>query len=106
MVTFDDFSQLDIRIGTIVSAEKVEGLDKLLVLQIDLGDEKRQILAGIAEWYAPEDLVGIQIPILVNLEPRTIRGHESQGMMLAADVDGKPLFLSPTEEVPSGSIVR
>lgn len=104
-ITFDDFKKLDIRIGTIVVAEKVEGADKLLRIELDMGDEKRQIVSGIAEFYAPEDLVGKQIPILTNLEPRTFRGVESHGMMLAAD-DGRPMLLHPQVKVSAGSVVR
>jgi len=106
MITFDDFKKLDIRIGKIVSAEKVEGTDKLLKLEIDLGSEKRQLVAGVAEVYAPDQLIGREVPVLLNLEPRSIRGVESQGMILAADADGKPVLLHPEREVPPGSIVR
>ena len=104
-ISFDDFKKLDIRIGTIVVAERIEGADKLLRLEIDLGSEKKQILAGIAQWYTPDDLVGKQIPILANLEPRMMRGLESQGMMLAAH-DGRPILLHPQEKITAGSIVR
>jgi methionine--tRNA ligase beta chain len=106
MITHDDFKKLDIRIGTIVSAESVKGTDKLLKLEIDFGTEKRQIVAGIAETYQPDHLIGKEIPVLLNLEPRNIRGVESQGMILAADADGKPILLHPDRQVPSGSIVR
>ena len=106
MITFDDFKKLDIRVGKIVAAEKVMGTDKLLKLEIDLGVEKRQLVAGIAESYLPEQLIGREVPVLVNLEPRSIRGIESQGMVLAASVDGKPVLLHPDSEVPPGSIIR
>jgi len=106
MITFDDFKKLDIRVGKIVAAEKVMGTDKLLKLEIDLGVEKRQLVAGIAESYLPEQLIGREVPVLVNLEPRNIRGVESQGMVLAASVDGKPVLLHPDTEVPPGSIIR
>lgn len=106
MVTFEDFAKLDIKVGTIVSVEKVEDADKLLKLEVDFGDEKRQIVSGIAQWYEPEDLVGKQIPVLVNLEPRTFRGIESQGMILAVETDGKAVLLEPLEEVPAGSKIR
>lgn len=106
-ISFDEFTKLDVRIGTIVGASRIEGADKLLKLIIDLGSEKRQILAGIAEYVRdPATLVGKQIPILVNLEPRMMRGHESQGMMLAADGAGKPVLLKPVKKIPNGSIVR
>lgn len=107
MITLDDFKKLDIRIGTVVSAEKVADADKLVRLVFDIGGEKRQIMAGIAEFVSdPSGLIGKQMPILVNLEPRMFRGNESAGMIIAADVDGRPVFLHPTQDVPAGSIVK
>ncbi len=106
MITFDDFKKLDIRIGRVISSEKIEGADKLLKLEVDFGTEKRQIVAGIAEVYTPEQMLGKEIPVLTNLEPRKIRGIESQGMILAVDVNGKPILLHPEREVMPGSIVR
>lgn len=106
MVTFDEFKKLRIRIGLIVEAERIEGTDKLLRLQVDFGDEKRQIISGIAEFYKPEQLVGKQFPFLVNLEPRIIRGVESQGMILGIDGGKKIVLLKPQKKVPSGSFVR
>ena len=106
MITFDDFKKLDIRIGKILAAEKVEGTEKLLRLEIDFGLEKRQVVAGMAETYQFEQLIGREVPVLMNLEPRSIRGIESQGMILAADNSGKPVLLQPDGEVPPGSIVR
>jgi methionine--tRNA ligase beta chain len=106
MITFDDFKKMDIRIGRIVGAQKVPDTDKLMQLEIDLGTEKRQVVAGIAEYYDPDHLVGMSIPVLLNLEPRKIRGIESQGMILAADDSGRPVLLSPEQEVPPGSIIR
>ncbi len=103
MATIDDFQKLAIKIGTIRSAEKVEGSSKLLKLDVDLGHEKRQILAGIGEKYKPEDLKGKQIPILANLEPRMLMGLESQGMILAVDVNSEPFLLSPDKKVANGS---
>jgi len=106
MITFDDFKKLDIRIGKILAAEKVDGTDKLLKLEIDFGIEKRELVAGIAEIYQPEQLIGKEIPVLMNLEPRTIRGILSQGMILAADVEGKPVLIQPDNDIPPGSIIR
>lgn len=106
MITFDDFKKLEIRIGKILSAERVEGTDKLLKLEIDFGAEKRQIVAGIAESYQPEQIIGKKVPVLMNLEPRSIRGVESQGMILAADNAGKPVLMHPDRDVPPGSVVR
>jgi methionine--tRNA ligase beta chain len=106
VITFDDFKKLDIRIGKVVAAEKVTGTDKLLKLEVDLGTEKRQLIAGIAGAYSPEQIIGKEIPVLMNLEPRTIRGIESHGMILAVDVAGEPVIIHPEKEVPPGSIIR
>ncbi len=106
MIKFEEFQKLDLKIGKIVSAKKVEKADKLLKLKVDLGEEKRQIVAGIAKFYQPEDLVGREIVVVVNLEPRTLMGLESQGMLLAADNEGKPVLLKPDEEVPPGTKIR
>jgi len=106
MITFDDFKKLDIRVGKILSAEKVSGTDKLMKLEVDFGLEKRQLVAGIAEFFEPDNLIGKEIPVLLNLEPRSFKGIESQGMILAIDVDGKPVLLHPEREVPSGSVIR
>jgi len=106
MITFNDFKKLDIRIGRVLSADRVDGTDKLIKLEVDFGAEKRQLVAGIAEFFEPDNLIGKEIPVLLNLEPRSIKGIESQGMILAIDVDGKPVLLLPEREVPPGSIVR
>jgi len=106
MITFNDFKKLEIRIGKVLSAEKVEGTDKLMKLEIDFGTGKRQLVAGMAEFFEPNHLIGKELPVLVNLEPRNFKGIESQGMILAVDVDGKPVLLQPEKEVPPGSIVR
>jgi methionine--tRNA ligase beta chain len=106
MITFDDFKKLDIRVGKILSGEKVSGTDKLMKLEVDFGAEKRQIVAGIAEFFEPDHLIGKEIPVLLNLESRSIRGIESQGMILAIDVNGKPVLLRPEREVPPGSVIR
>lgn len=112
-INYDDFQKLDIRIGTILEAEKVEGADKLLKLVVDLGNpagtgqvEKRTLIAGIAEDYKPEDIIGKQIPILTNLEPKIIKGIESKGMILAVDIDGKATLLHPDKKVANGSKIR
>ena len=106
MITFDDFKKLDIRIGKVVSAEKVAGTDKLLKLEIDLGTEKRQLVAGMAEFFEPSHFIGKELPILMNLEPRKLKGIESQGMVLAVEANGKPVLLVPEDEVHPGSIIR
>ncbi len=105
-ISFEDFMKLDIKIGKIKSAEKVEGADKLLKLTVDIGEREITLAAGIAQFYNPEDIIGKEIPVLVNLKPRKIRGILSQGMMLAADEDGKPVLLHPEKEVKPGSVVR
>jgi methionine--tRNA ligase beta chain len=106
MITYDDFMKLDIRIGTVRKAEKVQGADKLIRLEVDLGGDQRQVVAGMAHTYAAAEFIGKQVPILVNLEPRKLRGIESKGMILAVDVDGRPVMLLPDREVPAGSVVR
>ena len=106
MITFDEFNRTDIRIGTILSAEKIAGTDKLMKLEVDIGSEKRTLAAGIADRYTPEDLQGKQIPILVNLEPKTIKGVESQGMILVAEFGNDYVLLKPERDVPPGTKVR
>lgn len=107
MVTIDEFKKLDIRIGTVISAEKVADAGKLVKFVFDIGEEKRQIMPGMAQFLdSPSSLIEKQMPLLVNLEPRNFRGHTSEGMIIAADMDGHPVFLSPVERVPSGSIVK
>jgi len=107
IIPLEDFKKLDIRMGKVISAEPIEGADKLLKLVFDMGDEYRQVLAGIAQFVEnPHDLVGKEMPVLVNLEPRRMKGLDSNGMILAANVDGKPVLLLPEENVPPGSVVR
>lgn len=102
-MTIDEFKQADLRVGKVILAERIEGSDKLLKLQVDIG-EPRQILSGIAKWYAPEDLIGKEVVIIANLEPRTMMGMESQGMLLAAHgEEGEPIVLVPSHEVPPGA---
>ena len=104
-ISFDDFKKLDIRIGKILSAEKIEGTDKLLKLEVDFSDFKRQIVSGIAEFYKQEQLIGKQFPFVVNLEPRIIRGVESQGMLLTIAAGEKIVLLKPQKKVKEGSMV-
>ena len=107
MITFNDFSKLEIKIGTVKSVSKVPNTNKLLLFTIDVGEEERQIVAGMAEFFPdPSDLVGKQLPVLLNLEPRTFQGNTSHGMIMAADVAGRAVLLHPGEEVPAGSVVR
>lgn len=114
MINYEDFSKLDIKIGTILSVEIVEGADKLLKLSVDLGevDENgearyRQIISGIREYFEdPQSLVGKQCPFVANLEPRVIRGFESQGMIMAASTPEEFALLHPSQELPAGSRVK
>ena len=106
-IAFDDFVKMDIRLGTILEAEKVEKADKLLKLTVDTGIDKRTIVSGIAEHYSPEEIVGRTVQVLLNLEPRKIRGIESQGMVLMAeDEEGKLSFMVPEKGFGAGGGVR
>ena len=102
-IQFDDFAKLDLRVGTIIQAEKVEKADKLLKLLVDLGTEKRTVVSGIAMHFKPEDIVGKQVTLVANLAPRKMRGIESQGMILMAEDNGKLVFVNPAEMVSPGS---
>jgi len=102
-INFEDFAKIDIRDGTVISAEKVDGSDKLIRLQIDIGDEKRQILTGMQAYYQPEDFIGKQVPVLVNLASRTMMGEESQGMLVATQGEDGPVFLTPDKPLKNGS---
>ena len=106
IIDITEFARLDIRIGKIANAERIEGSKKLIRLKVDIGNEQRQVVAGIAEEYRPENLIGKLIPVLVNLKPVKLMGVKSQGMILAVDVNGKPVLLHPDTEVPAGSKVR
>ncbi len=106
-IEFDDFMKMDIRTGTIIEAEKVAKTKKLLKLKIDTGIDRRTVVSGIAEYYEPEQIVGKQVSILVNLKPRKLRGIESQGMILMAeDKDGKLVFVAPEQKISNGSEVK
>jgi len=105
-INFEDFKKLDIRIAEIVNAEPVSGSSKLLKLSLNLQNETRQVVAGIAESYTPQDLIGKQIPVLCNLAPKIIKGEESRGMILACDDNGIPVLLHPDKKVDNGSTVR
>lgn len=106
-IAFEDFTKLDIRVGTILEAEKVAKTKKLLKIKIDTGIDQRTVVSGIAEFFAPEDIIGKQVSILVNLEPRDIKGITSQGMILMAeDADGRLDFVNPTTSIKPGSTIR
>ncbi|WP_299156726.1 methionine--tRNA ligase [uncultured Tenacibaculum sp.] len=105
-IQFDDFTKLDIRVGTIIEAEKVAKTKKLLKLTVDVGLDKRTIVSGIAESFKPEDIIGQQVSVLCNLAPRKLKGVESQGMILMTDTsDGKLAFVQPSEKVINGEFI-
>jgi len=107
MINFEDFKKLELRVAKILEAEKVEGAEKLLKLKIDLGREQRQLIAGIAKYYRPEELIGKEIVVAANLEPKTIFGLESQGMILAArnEQTKEIALLVPDKKVGPGSLI-
>lgn len=116
MINYDDFAKVELKVGTVLEAEEVEGSKKLIKLKVDLGEEEpRQILAGVKQWYKPEDLIDKQVVVVANMEPRMMMGLESQGMMLAADPsvtlgtsleDGGPVFLTVPSKIPPGTEIR
>ena len=106
-ITIDDFAKIDLRVAQVLFAERVPKSDKLLRLEVDLGYEKRQILAGIAAYYDPEKLIGRKVVIVANLAPRKLRGYESQGMVVAASIgDGTPALASFLEDIEIGARLR
>ncbi|MGB7024731.1 MAG: methionine--tRNA ligase subunit beta [Candidatus Acidiferrales bacterium] len=104
----EDFAKVEMRVGVVKSAERVAGADKLLKLLVDIGEELRQVVAGIATSYAPEDLIGKKVVVVANLAPRKLRGVESNGMIVAASVapDGRPVLCTFTEDVPAGARLK
>ncbi|WP_373000502.1 methionine--tRNA ligase subunit beta, partial [Lutispora sp.] len=105
-ITIDDFAKLDLRVAKVIGCEKVKGADKLLKLELEVGEEKRQVVSGIAEYYKPEDLIGKSVVIVYNLKPVKLRGVESKGMILAASNDEELTIVSPLTEIASGSTVN
>lgn len=107
LISFDDFAKMDIRIGTIIEAKKMPKADKLLILKVDTGIDTRTIVSGIAQSFAPEDIVGKQVTVLANLKPRKLRGVESQGMILMAEnPQGKHIFIKTDDEIPNGTTIK
>jgi methionyl-tRNA synthetase len=105
--TIDDFQKIEIRVGTVLSVSVVEGADKLFILQVDLGEEKpRQILSGIREYVTEADLLDKQFPFITNLAPRMLRGHESEGMILAGSDESGLALLNPTKVLSNGTRLR
>jgi methionyl-tRNA synthetase len=107
-ITIEDFAKVELRVGVVKSAERIQGADRLLKVLVDIGDEVRQVLAGIALAYTPEELVGRKVVVVTNLAPRKMRGLESNGMLLAAsaEADGKPVLCTFAEEIPAGAKVK
>jgi len=106
MITFDEFKKMDLRVGEILTAEKVEGTDKLVKMEVDIGTEKRAMVAGVADVYSPQELAGKKVIVIVNLKPAVIRGIESRGMLLAAEIEGKAIIPFFDKDVPAGAKVR
>lgn len=105
--TIEDFQKIEIKVGTVLSVSVVEGADKLYILSVDLGEEKpRQILSGIREYVQPEDLLNKQFPFVTNLAPRMLRGHESQGMILAGSDESGLALLHPSKILKNGTRLR
>ena len=105
--TIDDFQKIEMKVGTVLSVDVVEGADKLYILKVDLGEETpRQILSGIREFVNPEDLLGKQFPFVTNLAPRMLRGFESQGMILAGSDDDGLALLNPSKPLTNGTRLR
>lgn len=106
-ISFEEFKKIELLVGKIKNVEEVEGLDKLYKLEIDLGGRKpRTILAGVKEFLQPYELLGKNVIVVANLEPKEVRGISSDGMLLAAEVDGRPILIVPEEKVKPGTIVR
>ena len=108
LIKFDDFAKLDLRVARVLECREHPNADKLLVLKIDLGNDQRQICAGLKHHYQPNDLVGKLVIVVTNLEPRSMRGEASQGVLLTAShgpLKQKIVFLAPAEDIPPGSTV-
>ena len=106
MITIDEFFRTELKVATVSAAEAIPNSHKLLKITVDLGSESRVLVAGIAREYPPEELLGKQVIVVTNLQPAKLMGVESQGMVLAASVDGRPVLLNPGEPVPPGTPVK
>jgi methionine--tRNA ligase beta chain len=106
IVTMNDFQKLDLRVCKVVSAERPPASRKLIKLKVDIGGEIRDVVAGVAEYYSAEDLQDKNLILLVNLEPKKLMGMQSQGMILAADVNGRPYVIFADPSIPAGAKVR
>jgi len=105
-VSFKDFEKLSLKVGRIHTAEKIPGLTKILKVEVDIGDRRAQAIAGGAQYYTPEQLLGKRVIVVTNMESKTIAGIKSEIMLLAADLNGKPIWLTVEEDVPVGTTVR
>jgi len=105
-ISIEDFAKVQLRVGQIAEAEKVKGSRKLMKLMVDIGSETRQVVAGIAEAYEPEALINKKIVLVANLKPAKLMGIESNGMIVAATADGKPVLATFTEDAPNGALLR
>ena len=106
LITYEDFAKLDMRVAKVIEVEKIPGKSKIVKGVIDLGDEKRDVIIGGAEYYQPEELIGRTVIALVNLEPRTIGGIESGAMLLAVDLNDKPFWLTVSEDATLGTKIK
>ena len=104
--SFSDFQKLNFTVGKITAAERIPNMKKILKVQVDIGDRTAQAIAGGAEFYEPESFIGKLVVVITNMEPKVIAGVKSELMLLAADLKGKPVWLTVTEEVPAGTTVR
>ncbi len=105
-ITIDDFAKVQMRVGQILEAEKIEGSRKLLKLKVDIGTEVRQVVAGIAEAYDPAGLINKKVIVVANLKPAKLMGVESNGMIVAASVDDRPVLATFSEDVPNGALLK
>lgn len=105
-ITYEDFTKLDLRVAKIVSTEPIPGKSRIIKGIIDLGNDTRTVIIGGAQYYKPEDLIGKLVIVIANLEPKTMAGVESNAMLLAADVDDRPFWLTVSEDVPLGSPIK
>jgi methionyl-tRNA synthetase len=105
-ISIEDFAKVQLRVGQILEAEKIEGSRKLIKLRVDIGTEVRQLVAGIAEAYEPASLINKKIVVVANLKPAKLMGVESNGMVVAASVDGKPVLATFMEDVPNGALLK
>ena len=105
-ISYDDFTKLDLRVAKILKIEKIPGKTKIVKGEIDLGDETRNVIIGGAEFYEPDDLIGKTVIVVANLEPKKMAGVESNAMLLAADINDKPFWVTVESEVPSGTTIK